>query len=168
MWATKSIKFDLKTDEVINREEILMAAKSQLTKPQKNLTRRYLLWCYKTTKEDLDRIDRYFTQLKVDAFMLANLSKAKEFKGGKQDKAYQKKVGDFKKYMEGKESRVLAQKFKDPEKKILKPEYLYLQRRLAAIEKAIVHFLGKKELSVIEEMYEEEMTLRILEARAHT
>jgi len=45
---------------------------------QKNLIRSYLVWCYKTTKEDLDKIDRYFTQNHVDNFILSRLKKLNE------------------------------------------------------------------------------------------
>lgn len=41
----------------------------------KKLKTRYLVWLYKTTKERLDRIDRKFTQLEVDRFILRELEK---------------------------------------------------------------------------------------------
>ena len=46
-----------------------------------HLTRRYLTWCYKTTKENLDRIDRYFTQDTVDQFLLQSLKEDPQAKG---------------------------------------------------------------------------------------
>ena len=33
-----------------------MSKKRQFTQNEKNLIRRYLVWCYKTTKEELDKI----------------------------------------------------------------------------------------------------------------
>ena len=134
-------------------------------KPSKtdvNLIRRYLIWCYKTTKEDLDRIDRYYTQLKVDQFILKQLINAKE------DAAYQDLVNNFEKYMAAKKENVDKKKFSDPHQKILDPQYKYLRHRLSAIEKAIQHFLGSRELVKINVLYEVEMTRRILEAREHT
>jgi len=129
---------------------------------ERNLTRRYLLWCYKTTKEDLDRIDRYFTQLVVDERVFDLLSK----QVGK-NSLYQKKVDDFKQYMVMKEKNVLPKKYTDSAKKVLQPDYWYFKARLAALEKVIVEFLGVKELKSIQSLYETEMTRRILEAREH-
>jgi hypothetical protein len=137
-------------------------------KKKNNLTRRYLLWCYKTTKEELDRIDRKFTQLEVDKKIFAELTKAiKHFKGVEK-KEYLKKLKAFEVYMEQKEIRGLGEKFLDKDKKKIKPDYTYLAHRLSAIEKAIVFFLGKEELVAIQRLYEEEMTRRILESREHT
>ena len=142
-----------------------MAKKYQLTPNEKRLLRRYLVWCYKTTKEDLDRSDRYFTQLMVDRKVLADLRKARM--AGGQPAEYVKKVDDFEAYMKAKEARVLNQKFADLKTKQATPDYWYLQERLKAIEAAIKEFLGLKELKRIVDLYEEEMTRRILEAREH-
>jgi len=135
---------------------------------KKRLTRRYLIWCYKTTKEDLDRIDRYFTQLKADRKILGCLLKNKDLKKGPKRRDYSDKVAEFKAYMEKKRARVFSQKFADKEEKVLTPEYWYLKNRLEAVEKTICELLGKKELNAIQALYEEEMTRRILEAREHT
>ena len=132
---------------------------------QKQLIRRYLIWCYKTTKEDLDRIDRYYTQLKVDQLILDQFIKAPGF--FKEEEAYQNLVRDFEKYMATKKDNVDQKKFKDSKQQVLNPSYKYLRNRFAAIEKAIEHFLGVKELRKIEALYEEEFTRRILEAREH-
>jgi uncharacterized protein YbcC (UPF0753/DUF2309 family) len=145
-----------------------MAGKRSMTQAQKNLTRRYLTWCYKTTKEALDRIDRYFTQLPVDAFVLKEMAKSSAYKRASGSQAFKDKVKEFRKYRDAKETRVMAQKYTDPQKKKVNGEYLYLQKRLEAVEKAVCHFLGKKALSDIRDLYEEEMTMRILEAREHT
>ncbi len=134
-----------------------------MTLSQKNLIRRYLIWCYKTTKEELDRIDRYFTQSLVDGRLLELLSKNKQ-----KNAAYQKKIADFKVYMDVKEKNALEKKYLDLKNKTLQPQYCYLQNRLNAIEQVIVEFLGKKELKLIQALYENEMTRRILEAREHT
>lgn len=133
-----------------------------------NLIRRYLLWCYKTTKEELDRVDRKFTQLEVDKKIFIELTKAiKTFKGVER-KEYLKKLKAFEEYMAEKQARGFSEKFLDKNKKIIKPDYTYLVQRLNAIEKAIVSFLGKKELENIQRLYEEEMVRRILESREHT
>ena len=41
-----------------------------------NLKKRYLIWLYKETKEALDRVDRKFTQIEIDKFILEELQKA--------------------------------------------------------------------------------------------
>lgn len=138
----------------------------KLTQNEKDLTRRYLIWCYKTTKEDLDRIDRYYTQLKADAFILDQLIKDSGF--FKEDEGYQALVRDFEKYMAAKKENVDKKKFKDVEKQTLNPNYKYLRNRFTAIEKTIEHFFGTKELTEIGRLYEEEFTKRILEAKEHS
>ena len=40
----------------------------------KNLKKRYLIWFYKTTKEALDKIERKFTQMEIDKFILKELN----------------------------------------------------------------------------------------------
>ncbi len=145
-----------------------MAKQKALTPAEKKLLRRYLLWCYKTTKESLDRIDRYFTQLKADHFILAQLSQRSELADQELGHDYLKKVNEFQKYIEDKAERVFPQKYADPNREKLQPEYWYLKVRLEAIEQAIVSFLGKTQLRQVQEMYEAEMTKRILEEREHT
>jgi hypothetical protein len=135
---------------------------------QKDLTRRYLIWCYKTTKEDLDRIDRYFTQYDVDQQLLKTLKGTKEFKSSSSDGQYKELVEQFEKYLHEKKAKAQEKKFAHPSKVQLTHDYLYLRNRLESIEKAVVHFLGKKELKSIRLLYEGEMTRRILEAREHT
>ena len=131
----------------------------------KRLIRRYLIWCYKTTKEELDKVDRKFTQLKVDDFILKELSKQSlKFK----NKNFLSHIGNFKKYIENKKDEALRQFFSDKKFKTINPDYLYLKSRLRAIEKSIIRFLGKKDLKRIQDLYENEMTQRILCAREHT
>lgn len=132
---------------------------------EKALVRRYLVWCYKTTKESLDRVDRKFTQAAVDRYVLADLLKVK---GPKEtQESYRKSVEDFEQYIANKEKEGLQQKFADGNKDALNPQYFYLRSRLSAIESAIRYFLGPRELAKIDLLYEQEMTRRILEAREH-
>ncbi len=133
----------------------------KLTENEKNLVRRYLTWCYKTTKEELDKVDRYFTQLLADDFILKEL---KKFEGSQ---AYQERIKDFKQYRDKKEENVVKKKFINATRKELQPDYQYRQKRFLAIEKAIVHFLGQEGLKEITALYEQEMTHRILHAREH-
>jgi len=136
--------------------------KAQLILKEKNLIRRYLVWCYKETKEKVDKIDRYFTQLKADDFILAQLKNTKDYGPSAGHKDYKMLVDQFKSYMSKKKLNVLKKKFKDSKRIQLNPEYQYLCNRFSAIEKAIVHFLGANELNNISLLYEQEMTKRIL------
>jgi hypothetical protein len=141
-----------------------MAARKP-TKEEKALLRRYLVWCYKTTKESLDRIDRKFTQAAVDHFILGRLNKAKGPVHAQGE--YQKLVEDFKVYVSDKEKEGNKQKFLNGEGSELHPHYLYLQNRLKAIEEAIAYYLGPQELAGINRLYEDEFTRRILESKEH-
>ena len=131
---------------------------NKLTLEERRLIRRYLVWCYKATKEELDRIDRKFTQLTVDYFILKKLSGKKRIS---QD------LDDFKRYIVKKEKDAVGLKFQTKSSPSLQPHYLHLQNRLSAIEKAVIFFIGKKELAGIKTLYEKEMTKRIIEAREH-
>ncbi|MFA5060522.1 MAG: hypothetical protein WC676_07850 [Candidatus Omnitrophota bacterium] len=133
-----------------------------LDKNDKKLVKRYLVWCYKTTKEELDRVDRKFTQLKVDDFILRQLTDKSA------QSQYKKLLNDFRLYIAKKHGEAQADKFSGNGSKAVRCEYLFLKNRFAAIEKAIAFFLGKKELKVIAALYEQEMTARILQSREHT
>ena len=137
------------------------------TAREKELIRRYLIWCYKTTKEDLDRIERYFTQFEADTFLLKTLRSHKDYQTSVLADPYRKLVGAFETYMKEKHQKALKKKFVDETRTQMDPQYQYLRNRFGAIEKAIIHFFGKKELDVICRLYEEEMTSRILTAREH-
>jgi len=123
----------------------------------KNLKKRYLIWFYKTTKEALDRIERKFTQLGVDKFILKELKKLDKTK--KADKF----ITEFEAYIQNKEKEGLSLKY---EYGNLKPEYYFLVLKLSAIKKAIVKELGRDGLKEIRNLYEKEMTGRILSERA--
>ena len=140
---------------------------SKLSIIEKRLIRRYLIWCYKTTKEELERTDRKFTQLEVDQFILDDLLETRSPIQGTTREQYLQEIKKFEEYKNKKQEEALTQKFFDPIKVIPHAHYLYLKNRLRVVEKAIGYFLGKKELKRIELLYEEEMTQRILQAREH-
>jgi len=142
-----------------------MRRKIKASQKEEDLIRRYLIWCYKTTKENLDRLDRYFTQAKVDRVVLDFLKKTKEYKQIETINTYKQFIDEFEVYMEEKLNKALKRKFKDKEWTRLAPEYQYWCQRLSAIENAISYFLGKKELTPIHRLYEEEMIKRILQER---
>jgi len=133
-----------------------MKNKISLSYAHKALVRRYLLWAYKTTKESFERIERKTTQLIVDEYILSSFK-------GKQDSL----VDGFKAYIKAKRADERKLKFSDAKGKVLHPQYVYLKNRLQAIEAAIRHFLGEKELRAMRALYEKEFTLRILQARDH-
>jgi hypothetical protein len=139
--------------------------RQKISNDQKALIRRYLVWCYKSTKESVDWIERKFTQAAVDRFVLVRLEKRKAPTSAKGD--YQKRIDDFKVYISDKEREGLKQKFVEGKTKDFSPEYLYLRNRLTAVEDAIRHFLGPRELARIRFLYEQEMTRRILESKEH-
>ena len=169
-----------------------MPARFKLTKNERDLIRRYLVWCYKTTKESLDRVDRKFTQLKVDCFVLEQLLQSPLVKlKGNPD--YEKFIREFEQYIKDKREEAVKQKFNDPpplagplssgqgfkkalnqiisqqfSKASLKAEYVYLINRFTAIERAIKYFLGHSELQNFRIFYEQEMTQRIVQSREHT
>ncbi|MBI4707366.1 MAG: hypothetical protein HY761_05520 [Candidatus Omnitrophica bacterium] len=124
----------------------------------KNLKKRYLIWFYKFTKEALDRIERKFTQAEIDRFILTEMEEQDK------EKIAGKFIAEFEVYIQNKEKEGVSQKF-DVNK--LKPEYYFLQIKLAAIEKAIIKELGQDELKKIRSIYEEEMISRILKSTEH-
>lgn len=137
----------------------------KMNKEHKNLIRRYLLWAYKTTKESFERIERKTTQLIVDERILKSLKKSSA--ASKADKTYKALLSDFDQYIASKAADEIKQKYTGADKKTLHPQYLFLKNRLAAIEEAIVYFLGAKEFEKIEALFEAEFTERILKAREH-
>lgn len=124
----------------------------------KNLKKRYLVWFYKTAKEALDKVERKFTQLEIDKFVLAELEKADK------RKQLEKFIAEFKAYIERKESEGLGLKYEGVS---FKPEYQFLVLKLKAVEKAVVKTLGRPALKEIKALYEKEMTERILKSTEH-
>ncbi len=143
-----------------------MADTIPLAQKEQDLVRRYLVWCYKTTKEELDRTDRYFTQAVVDDYLAERLKSLPEYKDERT--SFYKSVENFVQYALGKRAKAEGKKFADPAQASIHPDYLYLKARFAAIEQAVCHFFDQKELEKIAALYEKEMTERILKARERT
>lgn len=118
-----------------------------------NLKKRYLIWLYKTAKEALDKIERKFTQLEIDRFILKDLKKSNK------NKKLQKFIRGFEVYIQNKEKEGLGLKCEGGQ---LRPDYHFLVLKLKATEKAIIKELGKSALRRIKSLYEEKMTERIL------
>ncbi len=145
------------------------ASLQKLNSQEKQLMKRYLVWCYKTTREELDLTDRKFTQLVVDREIDRYLQRGKAKLASLTDReALNQHLKDLRIYIEEKQKRAWESKFQDPAQGLLKPKYAYLILRLEAIENTIVHFFSKRVLKEIQRLYEQEMTGRILKAREHS
>lgn len=123
-----------------------------------NLKKRYLVWLYKTTKEALDKTERKFTQLEIDRFLLKELKKANK------DNRFKKFIDELWVYIQNKEKESLSQKFDGGK---VRTDFLFLELKLKAIEKAILKELGRSAVKEIKSLYEKEMTGRILKSTEH-
>jgi len=130
--------------------------KTPLKREYRNLVRRYLLWAYKSARESFERIERKTTQLIVDEYIFNYFLENKL-----------EIPQDFKSYIANKRKDELKLKFADGKRGKLHPDYVYLKNRLEALQAAIKHFLGEKQLEQFSRLYEEEFTRRIVEARDH-
>jgi len=144
-----------------------MAKNILQTHTHKDLIRRYLLWFFKTTKEAFERIERKTTQLMVDEYVFKCIKTNERRVSANSRKKYDELVKEFETYIKTKKEDELKLKFFDGKGKSLHPQYVYLKNRLEAVEEAIRHFLGEKELRRMRSLYEKEFTDRILQAREH-
>ncbi len=130
-----------------------------------SLKKRYLIWLYKTTKEAFDRYERKFTQLEIDESLLQEIEKElKDSYLPSEKKDLEKFVNDFRNYINEKENACVKLKYKG---KKTNPEFIFLDAKLEAIEKAIVKELGRKALEEIKSLYESEMIQRIIKSTEH-
>jgi hypothetical protein len=127
----------------------------------RSLHKRYLLWLYKTTKDELDKIERKFTQLDIDRRVekILKVKAASLPKGAKKD--LEPFLAEWKEYIFQKESE--AQKLKFNEDGSFAADYLFLRLKLGAVEEVVLARLGKKELAQFRAIYEEASVKRILE-----
>jgi hypothetical protein len=131
---------------------------------KKNLQFRYLLWLYKSTKEEFDRIERKFTQAEIDRRILHHIRKHIDTSKIKRRKDARMFLKNLREYADKKEKDGLALKY---EGRKLRPEYYHLSLKLEAIEESIVGEVGKKGLRTIKDLYEQEMRRKIIEAQEH-
>lgn len=117
------------------------------------LERRYLLWLYKTTKDEFDKIERKFTQIGIDR----DLQKAMA-KGGPHLKPF---LDEWKVYIFEKESSL--QKLVINADGSYDAKYLFLRLKIEAVEKVILRRFGKKTLKSFKRLYEDSCIKRILE-----
>ncbi len=128
-----------------------------------NLKKRYLIWLYKTTKEEFDKYERKFTQLDIDEELLKEIEAAfKDTYLPSEKKDLEKLVEDLRKYIAEKEEACFKLKHKG---KKTNPEFIFLDAKLNAIESIIKKMFGKKFLDGVKNLYEEEMVQRIMEER---
>jgi len=144
-----------------------MTKKILQTQAHKDLIRRYLLWFFKTTNEAFERIERKTTQLMVDEYVLKCIKNEGRRLPVNSRKKYDELVKEFEFYIKTKKADELKLKFFDAKGKSLHPQYVYFKNRLEAVEEAIRHFLGEKELRRMRSLYEKEFTNRILQSREH-
>lgn len=128
----------------------------------KNLKFRYLLWLYKSTKEELDKVERKFTQVEIDKELLHYLRLHADSSKIKDKAKLDKLLREFRQYIFKKEKDGRDLKFSG---RRLKPEYYFLLLKLQAIEKVITEQLGQAGKKQIKALYEEEMRKRILESK---
>ncbi len=126
-----------------------------------SLYKRYLFWLYKTIREDVDRIDRKFTQLVLDEQIAALLERDM----APLDKELRQGVGPFieewKTYIAQKADD--ARKLKFSESGFLKFEYVFLRLKLRAVEQLIVKRLGRRHLNEFRRRLEEAAMQGILQ-----
>jgi hypothetical protein len=130
----------------------------------KDLKFRYLLWLYKNAKEELDRIERKFTQVDIDRKIFRYMSEHIDSTKLKRRDESGKFLKELKAYSDKKEKNGAALKFEEGK---LKPAYYHLVLKLEAVEKAIADDLGRRGLKGIKALYEHEMRRRIIEAKEH-
>ncbi|MFH0877889.1 MAG: hypothetical protein V1863_06690 [Candidatus Omnitrophota bacterium] len=125
------------------------------------LTKRYLLWLYKTTRDELDKIDRKFTQLDVDLQIQTMLAK----RAATMPKDLRGSLGPFLKewqeYVFEKDSD--AQKLKIGEDGRPNARYVFLRLKIEVISRLIRGHFGQQGLKEIKKRYEESCVQRILE-----
>jgi hypothetical protein len=128
-----------------------------------NLKTRYLFWLYRTTKEGFDTYERKFTQCEIDKLILQGIeTELQDAYLPNEKKTLEKYVNEFKEYIGQKENDCLKLKYQG---KKTNPEFLFLDIKLAAIEKVITKELGSDALNAIRKAYQEEMLRRILQEK---
>ena len=130
----------------------------------KNLKYRYLLWLYKTTKEEMDRIDRKFTQLDVDQEIYKYINDHMDVNQVFNHERLNVLKKSFEEYMRKKEKDGQKSKIEGGKEKA---DYYFLSLKLKAIEDVIVRLFGARARTDIKKAYEKEMRKRILKSTEH-
>ncbi len=124
------------------------------------LARRYLLWMYKMTKDELDRIDRKFTQLDVDHFIAGYFVKVSDRLNEKSRDALRPYFREWDAYVGAKEKDAQDLKYVAPGE--LEAHYAFLHLKLQAILCAVRRYLGPKGIGEFQRLYETKAIENIL------
>jgi len=123
-----------------------------------SLHKRYLLWLYKTIKDELDKIERKFTQLDIDAEIQKKLEAKIE---DAPVEGLEPFINEWKEYVALKKTD--AHKMKFDEKGDMSPSYVFLRLKLDSVEEIVERRFGKKTLEQFKALYEEASIKRIME-----
>ena len=134
------------------------------TQEIKNLKYRYLAWLYKTVKEELDRIERKFTQVAIDRIIDQHISRNAHLSEINDAPKFRSLSQAWKEYIDKKEIDGKALKYEGDK---MRAEYYFLVLKLEAVEKVIRKDFSEQILKNIRQSYEDEMLKRIWESREH-
>lgn len=127
---------------------------------EKSLIKRYLFWLYKTIKDELDKIDRKFTQLRVDKDIQKLLKKWASKAGARNEEALEPFLKEWQEYVFQKDSD--AQRLKFDESGCVSAAYLFLHMKFAAVCQITRSQFGPAVLKEFKRLYEEAALKRIL------
>lgn len=126
-----------------------------MTQPsEKSLTKRYLFWLYKTTRDELDRIDRKFTQLEVDR----GLQRVFRSRG---NAALSSFMDEWDRYIVAKEADARKLKFDEQGKELA--FYVFLRLKLESVIEITRERFGIRAVRQFEQLIEEAAMKYILE-----
>lgn len=125
------------------------------------LSKRYLLWLYKTTKEELDKIERKFTQLEIDREIEKLLEKEAKLLGAATREGVAPHLKAWREYVFEKESEAQKLKFGDDGQP--QPEYLFLHLKLKVVERVATARFGRKAFHEFKEICEAAAVHRIVD-----
>lgn len=128
---------------------------------ERSLNKRYLFWLYKMTKDELDKIDRKFTQLEIDKEIQKLLKNRVRLVGKKTERCLEPFLKEWQEYIFQKASD--AQKLKYIENGDENANYLFLHMKLESICRLIKVKFGNSMLKRCKQFYEEAAMKRILE-----
>ena len=116
--------------------------------------KRYLFWLYKTTRDELDRVDRKFTQLEVDRDLQQIFE---EYEGGEAAPF----IEEWSRYIASKEAD--ARKLKFDDKGGVLASYTFLHLKLKAVESVTTKLFGNRTVREFEHLIEDAAIKNILQ-----
>ena len=118
-----------------------------------SLQKRYLFWLYKTTKDELDRIDRKFTQLDIDREMLDIFRHQADIAPDVVRGGLDALAREWKEYVAGKEADARKLRF-DDEGRVL-ASYYFLHLKLKGTLAIARRRFGANMFRYFKRLYEE-------------